>query len=153
MSIEKHADNLGSPDIKLNGLQIWIHSRQFLDTEDYWDGNWLNVTAHCGTRGADVWTTGAILRIPDIATWLFTLEEMNQSLTGKANLESLEPELSVELSMSGLGHVAMRVEITADHLNQQHSFQCELDQSYLADLISSCRGVLEKYPIKGKPEA
>ena len=134
-------------------MQIWIHSRQFLDAEDYWDGNWLNVTAHCGTHGASVWTTGAILRIPEIAGWLVALEEMNRSLSGEANLESLEPELAVELSMSELGHLAMKVEITADHMNQQHSFQFELDQSYLADLISSCRGVLEKYPIKGKPDA
>jgi hypothetical protein len=153
MGIEKHVDNLGYPDIKLNGLQIWIHSRQFLDAEDYWDGNWLNLTAHCGTHGADVWATGAILRIPDIASWLVALEKMNQSLSGEASLESLEPELSVALSMSELGHVAIRVEITPDHMNQQHSFQFELDQSYLADLISSCRGVLEKYPIKGKLEA
>jgi hypothetical protein len=153
MGIEKYADNLGSPDIKLNGLQIWIHSRQFLDAEDYWDGNWLNVTAHCGTHGADVWATGAILRIPDIAGWLVALEEMNQSLSGEANLVSLGPELSVELSMSELGHIAMTVEITPDHMNQQHSFQFELDQSYLEALISSCRGVLEKYPIKSKPDA
>lgn len=69
MSIEKFRDNLGPPDITLNGLQIWIHGRQYPNDEDYWDGNWLNITAHCGSKGADVWTTGDILHVPDLARW------------------------------------------------------------------------------------
>jgi hypothetical protein len=153
MGIEKYAENLGAPDIKLEGLQIWIHSRQFPNEEDYWDGNWLNVTAHCGTHGADVWTSGPILHVPDITRWLAALEEMNKSLSGEANLVSLEPELCVELSVKELGQISMRVEITPDHMTQEHNFQFEIDQSYLPSLIESCRKVLAKYPIKGKPDA
>lgn len=58
MGIEKFAENLGAPDIELEGSQMWIHGRQFPNDEDYWDGNWLNVTAHCGSHGANVWTGG-----------------------------------------------------------------------------------------------
>lgn len=153
MSVGKYVENLGAPDIRLEGLQIWIHSRQFPNEEDYWDGNWLNVTAHCGTRGADVWASGALLHAPDIARWLVALEEMNQSLSGEANLSSLEPELRVELSMKELGQISMRVEITPDHLTQEHHLQFEINQSSLPGLIESCRKVLAKYPIKGKPDA
>jgi hypothetical protein len=153
MGIEKSAEHLGVPDIKLEGLQIWIHSRQFPNEEDYWDGNWLNVTAHCGTHEADVWTSGAILHAPDIARWLAALEEMDKSLSGEANLVSLEPELCVELNMKELGQISMRVEITPDHMTQEHNFQFEIDQSYLPSLIESCRKVLAKYPTKGKPDA
>jgi hypothetical protein len=137
MSIEKYADNLGAPDIKLDDLQIWVHGRQYPNEEDYWDGNWLNVTAHCGSKGADVWTNGDILHVPDLARWLADLEIMNQSLSGAADLVSLEPELSVELKMSGFGQIEMKVEITPDHMRQEHSFQFELDQSYLQELIAS----------------
>jgi hypothetical protein len=56
--------DLGAPDLKLEGLQIWVHGRQFPDLHDYWDGNWLRVTAHCGGSGASVFTTGSIAR-PD----------------------------------------------------------------------------------------
>jgi hypothetical protein len=153
MGIEKFAENLGAPDIKLNGLQIWIHGRQFPNDEDYWDGNWLNVTAHCGYHGADVWTSGAILHVPDIARWLDSLEWMNKSLSGEADLVSLEPELVVELKMDSLGKISMRVEITPDHITQEHNFQFEIDQSYLVGLIESCRRVIAKYPIRGKPDA
>ena len=152
MGIEKFGEHLGEPDIKLDGLQIWIYGRQFPNEEDYWDGNWLNVTAHCGSHGADVWTSGAILHVPDIARWLDSLEWMNKSLSGEADLVSLEPELVVELKMDSPGKISMRVEITPDHITQEHNFQFEIDQSYLMGLIESCRKVLAKYPIKGEPD-
>lgn len=54
------AAKFGTPDLKLQGLQIWVHGRQFPDAADYWDGNWLRVTAHCGESGASVFATGSI---------------------------------------------------------------------------------------------
>ena len=153
MSGEKFKENLGDPDIKLDGFQIWIHGRQYPNERDYWDGNWLNATAHCGGNGADVWTSGDILHVPDLARWLAALEMMNQTLSGAADLLSLEPELSVEVRMSSsLGQIQARVEITPDHMSQEHSFQFELDQSYLERLIASLRSLLAKYPIKGNPD-
>ena len=152
MTSENLFDNLGSPDIKLNGLQIWIHGRQYPNEHDYWDGNWLNVTAHCGGKGADVWTSGDFLHVPDLARWLAGLEEMKQTLRGAADFVGLEPELSVEVRMSGLGQMQIKVEITPDHMTQEHAFQFELDQSYLEALIANLRAVLAKYPIRGKPD-
>jgi hypothetical protein len=58
---------LGEPDLKFAGFQIWIHGRQLPDNQDYYDGNWLRVTAHCGASGASVWAQGAILMVTDIA--------------------------------------------------------------------------------------
>jgi hypothetical protein len=153
MSIEKFAENLSAPDIKLDGLQIWIHGRQFPQAVDYWDGNWLNVTAHCGAHGADVWTSGPIIHLPDIARWLASCEEMNRTLSGEAKLFSLEPELVVELNMDSPGQILMSVEITPDHTRQEHNFQFEIDQSYLGSLIESCRKVLAEYPIRGQADA
>lgn len=153
MSISKYAESLGVPDIKLAGLQIWIRGHQFPEAEDYWDGNWLNVVAHCGSHGADVWTSGSILHAPDVARWLIALEEMNRTLSGEANLVSLEPELSVELKMETLGQVTIRVEITPDYMTQEHAFRFELDQSYLKTLNEDCRKVLAKYSVKGQPDS
>jgi hypothetical protein len=153
MSIEKFAENLGVPDIKIAEFQLWVHSRQFPKAEDFWDGNWLNVTAHCGSQGADVWVNGSILASPDVASWLVALEEMNRVLSGEAYLGSLEPELRVELKMESLGHIWVRVEITPDHMMQEHVFQFEVDQSYLEGLIKDCQKLMAKYPIRGTPEA
>lgn len=151
MSIERYADNLGVPDIKLAGLQIWIHNRQFSDHDDFWDSNWLNVTVHCGACAANVWTNDAILHLSEIADWLVSLEKLNETLSGEANLVTVEPEFNVELKAESLGQIEMRVEITPDPLRQQHVFTFEVDQSYLAGVIGNCRKTLTKFSLVGEP--
>jgi hypothetical protein len=54
-------EQLGPPSLHLKAFQFWVHGRQFPEAQDRWDGNWLNVTVHCGEAGASVWATGAIL--------------------------------------------------------------------------------------------
>lgn len=148
-----NADNteLGSPDIKIAGLSIWIHSRQFPDETDYWDANWLNVTVHCGEQGSDVTVNGNIIHLSEISQLLSGAIKLNKSLEGKAEMLCTEPELSVELEAEKLGHINMTVNITPDHLHQTHTFIFEIDQSYLTKLVSECETTLEKYPIIGKP--
>src|SRR5256885_7728040 len=121
MGIDKYAEQLGTPEIKLAGLQIWVHGRQYPNATDYWDGNWLRITAHCGTHGADVWTTGAILNLPAVVSWLAELEHLNHSLTGSARLVPLEPELSGKLTAGELGHISMEVVIYPAH-PPEHTF-------------------------------
>ena len=152
MNIERYVENLGVPDIKLDGLQIWIHNREFPTSEDYWDSNWLNTTVHCGANNASVWVNGSILLNIEISDWLDSLVKMNEQLSGEANLETLEQQLSVRLKAEQLGGVSMEVEITPDQLTQRHYFEFEIDQSYLNSLIESCRKVLQKFPIKGNSE-
>ncbi len=64
--MDKYREKLGEPDIELAGLRIWVHGRQFPDNEDYWDANWLNITA-CGAQGATVRVSGNIIQLPEIA--------------------------------------------------------------------------------------
>jgi hypothetical protein len=45
MAMNKFPEILGEPDIKISGLEIWIHGNQFPDENDYWDGNWMDITA------------------------------------------------------------------------------------------------------------
>ena len=77
---------------------------------------------------------------------------MSQTLSGEASLDCMEPELSIELRAQGLGHISMKVSITPDHLTQEHTFQFEVDQSYLGDLVDDCRKTLTEYPIKNEAE-
>jgi hypothetical protein len=143
------AAKLGTPDLKLERLQIWVHGRQFPDAADYWDGNWLHVTAHCGGIGASVFVTGAIIHLSELDLWLVESEELLKNLNGEANLACMEPNLSVTLKSGSLGHLAMEVSITPDHMSQCHWFQFDIDQSYLPPLVKQCQSILEAYPIKG----
>jgi len=144
-------ENLGNPDIKLAGLQIWIHGRQFPGAEDYWDGNWINVTVHCGANDASVWVNGNVIHLPEIEQLMTGAKTLYKELKGKAELPCMEPELSVVLEAKSLGQIEMVVNITPDNLLQSHRFTFEIDQSHLPKLIADCDTILKKYPIKGKP--
>jgi hypothetical protein len=144
--------DLGPPDLKLEGLQIWVHGRQFPDLHDYWDGNWLRVTAHCGGGGASVFTTGSIIHLPELDRWRSEAEDISKNLGGEAKLACMEPSLSANLRFGSLGHVTMEVSITPDHMTQRHWFQFEIDQSYLTPFIKQCQSILEAYPIRGSSD-
>jgi len=143
-------EKLGKPDIKIAGLEIWIHGNQFPDSSDYWDGNWMNITAKCTSKNSRVWVSGNILHLPDLKHLMITSEKLYENLKGEAVLPCLEPELSMKLEASNFGQIKMTVTITPDNLNQEHKFVFEIDQSYLPDLISSCKKVIDRYNIKGK---
>ncbi len=149
--MDRNREKLGEPDIAIAGLQIWVHSRQFPDEENYWDGNWLNVTVHCGAKGSSVWTSGNIIQLHDITHLSAGAKELYNYLKGKAELPCIEPELFVELEADAMGHILMTIKITPDHLSQTHKFTFDLDQSYLPQLIKGCDDLLLKFPIKGKP--
>ncbi len=40
--MNKFPENLGKPDIKISGLEIWIHGNQFPESDDYWDGTFYD---------------------------------------------------------------------------------------------------------------
>ena len=151
MGLAQMADKLGPPALKISGLQLWVRGRQFPDAQDPWDGNWLNVTTHCGAGGASVWASGAILMVSDIARWVTECEHLYERLQGEAILQTCEPNLLVSIRSSDrIGHMIMRVEITPEHMTQQHKFEFEIDQSYLPSLITHCRAIIAEYPVRGE---
>ena len=151
MGLAQNADSLGAPTLKLVGFQLWIHGRQFPESQDFWDGNWLSVTAHCGANGASVWVSGAIVMVSDIAKWARQCEALYESGHGEAALQPCELNLLVTLRSSDqIGHILMRVEITPDHMTQAHRMDFEIDQSYLPSLMTQCRAIVAEYPIRGQ---
>ena len=150
MSQKTTLADLGEPDLKVAGFQLWVHGRQFPESEDYYDGNWLRVTAHCGASGASVWVQGAILMVTDIAGFGNQCAAMLAGDGKSAVLDPFEPELRVSLETADpLGHVRGQVEITPDHLTQTHRFEFEVDQSYLPGIIEQCSAIVREYPIRG----
>ncbi|MBX3730266.1 MAG: hypothetical protein KF858_13880 [Candidatus Sumerlaeia bacterium] len=142
---------LGEPHLKVAGFQLWVHGRERPAAEDHDDGNWLQVTAHCGASGASVWAEGPILMVTDIA-WLG--DRCAAVLGGEAQsatLDPLEPELRIALEVTDrLGHIRVQVDITPDNMAQAHRFEFEIDQSYLPDIIRQCSSIVRAYPIRGR---
>jgi hypothetical protein len=136
------------PQLEVGGFKLWVHGRQFPDSDDSWDGNWLRVTGHCSGAGGSVSVTGSILDAVSVLRFRDQLDSLREALQGEAVLDSVEPNLAVRLRASdGLGHIAARVEITPDHLSEGHWFEYELDQSYLPGVMRQCDAILAEYPV------
>jgi hypothetical protein len=143
-------EQLGPPSLRLSAFQLWVHGWQFPEARDKWDGNWLNVTVHCGQAGASVWAAGAILDTIGLLRFRDGLERLHQTLSGQAVLESHEANVAVRVTaVDRAGHVRVRADITSDHLTQGHWFEFEIDQSYLPAAVAELELILVAFPVRG----
>ena len=148
MGIAKSREKLGRPDLAMAGFQLWVHGRQFPDASDPSDQDWLNVTAHCGEKGASVWVSGALLQSWHFACFAKECAILRDTLAGEARLGAAEPELVVKwVATDRYGHMEFIVEITPDHLAQEHSFRFGgMDQTHVFSVMAECEEILESYP-------
>jgi hypothetical protein len=137
------------PDIKIVGFALWVHGYEYPDATDAWDGNWLRVTAHAGANGAEVRVAGAILETVSVARFAKELQALGNDPTSHATLESPEPNLKVVVTPTDrLGHLSVSVEITPDHMTQDHRFEFEADQTFLAPIVRQCESILSRFPVR-----
>lgn len=144
-------ENLGPPDINIAGLQIWVHGYQFVEADNYDDANWLRVSVHCGANNASVWASGSIITVNDIIGLASDSEKLYKKEIKELEIDPMEPELRITMkTCDSLEHFELTVEITPDHLSQEHTFQFEIDQSYLPALVGQCKKLLERFPYRSR---
>jgi hypothetical protein len=142
-------DQLGPPNLQIAGFRLWVHGREFPESHEYDDGNWLRITAHCGAEGASVWVSGSIIQVMDITGFAKECEALENGSKPAASLAPHEPELNIGIVRTDLlGHFDLTVEITANHLQQEHRFRFEIDQSYMANIVNQCREIENSYPVR-----
>ena len=135
------------PDLIAGPLRLWVHNQPYPSSRDSEDADWLNVTAECGAHGALVRASGVLLMSSDLKQWSMGLLEMHKTLKGEAVLDPYEPNLKVTIrSRDRTGHMTLRVEITADHMEQGHWSQQTIDQSYLPAIAASIGQILDRFP-------
>ncbi len=139
---------LGAPDLRLGPFALWVHGYQYLEAEDVDDANWLRITAHCGGSGAQVEVSGSVLQTFDLARFRAALAALSASLVGEALLETHEPDLAVRVHARHLGQVDVEVGISPNHLQQDHRFKFELDQTHLAPAAKQLESILERWPVR-----
>lgn len=150
MIVETDIERLGVPDVEIGGLQIWTHSRKYPESKNFWDVNWLNTTFVCKAQGAKVFVSGDILHNTEIAEWLVSLENLNNTLSGEITLKTLERYVSVKIATETYERISMKIEISPERIFQQHYFEFWASQNYLSEIIAGCSKILTKFPIKGE---
>lgn len=146
--MDLHLKTLGDADLEFNGFRLWIHGRQFEQASDYWDGNWLNVTARVDSVTSHVSASGSFVHLSELAGLLRGCEQVYTSLKGRAELDCMEPNLFIALEGTGAGGVNIEIRITPDHMRESHRYLTSFDQTYLPPIIAACRRIFDKYPIR-----
>jgi hypothetical protein len=145
---QRELEALGEPQLQIAGLRVWVHGRQFPNAMDYWDGNWLRVTAYCLYPDSQVRTHGSILHLGELVGLLRDCESLYNSVKGTAALKCIEPNLRVTLEAEWNGAIKVHIEITPEQLTERHSFDDSIDQTYLPGIIADCETILSVYPIR-----
>lgn len=139
------------PHITLGPLNVWVRDRPYANSGYDWDANWLEIHAEVRVPGAVVSCEGPCLRTVELEDFLNQLDTAHRALSGTAILETLEPYLKIEVIFRALGHVELKIDITPDHLSQNHRFWDRTDQTYIQEAIRQIRAVLSEYPVVGNP--
>ena len=144
-----YVKDLREPDLSFSGFKMWIFGRQFPESSDSWDGNWLVARAFCESIGSQTLVQGPIIHLSEIHQWLADLKKLHAAVQGEAALQCMEPYLKAKVVLDKIGNGELIVNITPDHLKEKHEFIFEVDQSYLPKVISDLKAIIENYPIKG----
>ncbi len=147
---ELHA--LGEPSLVLGKLKLWVHRRQFPNADDYWDGNWLSVTAQYHRHQSSVVADGPILHLGELWGLYQGCMSMHKTLKGQATLECIERNLSLKLTAGPTGRIKVETSITPDQLTESHSYTDEIDLSYLPAINAALESIFNEYPIKEPSE-
>jgi hypothetical protein len=139
---------LGEPDISLGHFSLWVVARQFPDSQDEWDGNWLIVRARFGDGDASAETSGPVLDTVAMFTFRRDLLELLRNGHGYAALASLEPDVSVEVDTPSPGG-RPRVGVTFfSNQDETRELEFEVDRDELLALIGQLDAVLLRFPVR-----
>jgi hypothetical protein len=149
---EKSVTSLGLPDLQIADLQIWIQGRQFPDSSDYWDGNWLYCTLHCGSPDSDVWLRkDPFIHVPELQRFYRSLTDFLHSKSGTARLETMEDNLTLTLEAANSQDIRMDVFITPNAPVEDHHYALNVSHEQVEELLRQLNDILRHYPIKGQP--
>ncbi len=132
------------PDLQIGKFRLWINGYQFPDLNDYWDGNWVNVTAVYDASKSFARADGPILHLSELASWLAKIKKIYADLNGDAEMKCMEPNLCLALHMKKTGTMEFDVKLTPDHLSEMHQYFDDLDQTFLPPVIESIERILAK---------
>lgn len=130
-------------------IAIAVTRREFPESADYWDGNWVYATVRIRV-GAFRGEYEAQLRTDELAQLRSGLVRLHAELSGNASLESMEEWLRITIEGDGRGHFIARCEARDQPgIGNMLRFELRFDQTELPPVLASLDAVLAAFPVKG----
>jgi hypothetical protein len=131
-------------------LRISVYGRAH-DSSDYWDGNWLSASVEIaagGFRGM----VGGDLRAEELAIFCDQFAQIQESLRGSAQFETMEGWLSIRVEGDGRGHMKFSC-LIRDKPGTGNRLNCvlETDQTFTRSAIDELKEMVQAFPVIGRP--
>jgi hypothetical protein len=137
---------------ELEYLALAVRGRAYRQSREYWDGNWLLVTAaiRVGKFSGEI---PGMLRAEELQTFTQALQTFQQSLKGLVSFETAEEWLHFHLEADKLGRIEISGTITDEVSYPYNSLKFTLttNQSLLAAPLKQLQTVTQAFPVVGKP--
>lgn len=131
-------------------LTITVLGRMHPEQDDFWDGNWL-ISPITVAVGGFTGSVAAGLRIDELAAFRRGLEKLHADLDGEARLDSMETWIHLSATADDRGHITVKGDVMdRPGIGNTLSFELELDQSYLPDIIAALASIEQRYPVLGQ---
>jgi hypothetical protein len=88
------------------------------------------------------------VHLGELVRLLDECERLYESLSGIAKLDCMEPDLGITLTAKTSGHIDVRIHLTLNDVLERHEFNESFDQTFLPAIISQCREILIKHPLR-----
>ena len=144
----------GEPAISIAGFKLWVHGREDDENTDYWDGNWLLVSAVCETEGAVVWLEEqTALHGSELVAFVEAGDLLARGRGEEAVLGgSLEPFFSLTLTPGEKrGRFSANLSMTPDVATQSHDFEFSASLAEVEAVVEAARRLLDQWPVVGAP--
>ena len=133
-------------------LKVALLGRLNSGANDYWDGNWIRSAVDVQAGGFRGSVSGD-LRIEELASFFDQMSQLQKSLRGIAEFETMEAWLSIRVTGDGRGHMECRCVIRDDPSIGNTLFDCTLasDQTFTQATITELAAAMQAFPVVGKP--
>jgi|LauGreDrversion4_2_1035121.scaffolds.fasta_scaffold14863_4 hypothetical protein len=131
-------------------LEITILKRSNSDTDDYWDGNWLEAEIKIVLPGIKI-LYGTNLRVDDLQRFYENVIALKYNRSKEAEFTTMEEGIYLHLDFEPNGAVRCKGKANSESGNSL-DFKIQTELALLDVFIDELRIALESYPLVGSLE-
>ena len=137
-------------EIKGNGnlIKIEVFGKQYPNTDDDWDENWLNcmISVKAGPFSGKF---KANLMTTDFEMFKNGITELYNKLDGVATFYTLESQVDIKIMGDGIGHLTAQCEVMDNvGVGNKLEFEIDFDQTQIPELINQLEKITKEFPVK-----
>ena len=134
----------------LGKLEISVLRRSNSETDDYWDGNWLESRIEVDVRGINV-LYSANLRVDDFQRFYESLKALKNGTTKESEFTTMEEGLYLHFQVEYNGSVNCKGKANTES-GDSLDFKLQTDLGALDRFLGELGVTLKSYPLVGNLE-